>query len=469
MIYHKTVLADLMTPVTAYLRVAARKERAFLLESVEGGEKVGRYSFIGIDPEQSFSGSFKEFRSIFPAVQSPHPDLPPFAGGAVGVFAYDMVRELERLPNGGSGGVSDSVLMDFYPTVLAFDHVQHKIVIMSHEGQEKVDEIEWKLHQVSSVEKREEQSGRSKLEARRSKVEDQGAKVKGRKCEEEFGSVTAEKSEIQSNFTKEQFCAAVDKAKEYIRAGDIFQVVLSQAFETEYRSDPFSAYRALRYINPSPYMFFLKQGDICVAGASPEMLVRVQGRDLEYRPIAGTRRRGKDLEDERRLEEELRNDEKEKAEHLMLVDLGRNDLGRVSEFGHVRVDELMFLEKYSHVMHLVSALKGKLRPESDRFDALAACFPAGTVTGAPKIRAMEIIQELEPSRRGIYAGSIGYIDYSGNLDSCITIRTLVFKKGKAWLQAGAGIVADSIPERENLECHNKAKVLVQALKLARKL
>ncbi len=263
------------------------------------------------------------------------------------------------------------------------------------------------------------------------------------------------------------FCRAVEVAKEYIRAGDIFQVVLSQRFDLDFAGDPFSAYRALRYLNPSPYLFFIKRGQTSIAGSSPEMLLRVQGRDLEYRPIAGTRRRGLNAEDEKVLEQELLSDEKERAEHVMLVDLGRNDLGRVSEYGSVRVENFMFLEKYSHVMHLVSSLKSRLRSGLDRFDALAACFPAGTVTGAPKVRAMEIIEELETSPRGIYAGAIGYLDYSDNLDTCIAIRTIVMQEGKAVLQSGAGIVADSVPDLENKECRNKAQVLLRALELAR--
>ncbi len=265
------------------------------------------------------------------------------------------------------------------------------------------------------------------------------------------------------------FCDAVERAKEHIRAGDIFQVVLANSFEMDYSGDPFSVYRALRYINPSPYMFFIKRAGSCIAGASPEMLLRVEGRELEYRPIAGTRGRGLDQDSDDRLERELLADEKEKAEHLMLVDLGRNDLGRVSNYGDVRVERFMFVERYSHVMHLVSSLKGRLREGLDRFDALAACFPAGTVSGAPKIRAMEIIEELEPRHRGVYAGAIGYLDYSGNLDTCIAIRTVELREGKALFQAGAGIVADSIPEREDMECHNKAKALVQAVLLAEKL
>jgi len=262
------------------------------------------------------------------------------------------------------------------------------------------------------------------------------------------------------------FREAVGRAKEYIRAGEIFQVVLSQRFSCPFSGDPFSVYRALRYLNPSPYLFFLKRDDVCVAGSSPEMLLRVQGRELEYRPIAGTRPRGASEEEEKALEQELLNDEKEKAEHVMLVDLGRNDLGRVAEFGTVSVEQFMFLEKYSHVMHLVSSLGARLRPGLDRFDALAACFPAGTVSGAPKVRAMEIIDELEPCPRGIYAGAIGYLDFSGNLDTCIAIRTVVMHRGRAVFQAGAGIVADSIPELEDQECRNKARVLSKALELS---
>ena len=460
MIYHSSVLADLLTPVSAFLRVASGSDRAFLLESVEGGEKVGRYSFIGVDPVDSYEGSYEGFREFFPEVEEPHPDLPPFAGGAVGIFNYELVREFETLPNLRPDQVmAPGVQMDLYTTILAFDHVKHQIIIMSHEGQSKVTEIEQRLERVDP------------REGHISHRWDPDTLLVDR-LDSGSGAASGETgpdSRLECSFEAREFHAAVECAKEYIRKGDIFQVVLSQAFEAPCRADPFNVYRALRYINPSPYMFFLKRGEVSVAGASPEMLVRVQGRELDYRPIAGTRRRGRTRSEEEELEHELRNDEKERAEHLMLVDLGRNDLGRVSEYGHVEVDKFMFLEKYSHVMHLVSALKGRLRTNLDRFDALAACFPAGTVTGAPKIRAMEIIEELEPTRRGIYAGSIGYVDYSGNLDTCITIRTIHMREGKAYFQAGAGIVADSIPEREDLECRNKAKVLVSALELAERL
>jgi anthranilate synthase component 1 len=450
MIHYKSVLADLLTPVSAFLRVSRGAERAFLLESVEGAERIGRYSFIGVDPERSFDGDFSEFRRTFPEQQPAHPDLPPFAGGAVGAFCYEMVREFERLPDLQSADTapldadSGSVLMDFYPNILAFDHLKHQIVIVSHEGEERVRELEKRLSEQS--------------------VEEQG---EGGLKLEDSPSKTPRK--VTSNFSEEDFHAAVGRAKEYITAGDVFQVVLSQRFEADFQGDPFNVYRALRYLNPSPYMFFLKRGDLSMAGSSPEMLVRVQGDALEYRPIAGTRRRGRNPQEEEELEQELLNDEKERAEHLMLVDLGRNDLGRVSEYGSVKVKDFMLVEKYSHVMHLVSALKGRLRPELDRFDALEACFPAGTVTGAPKVRAMEIIEELEPARRGIYAGAIGYLDYSGNLDTCIAIRTIVFHGGKAYLQAGAGIVADSVPELENKECRNKAEALFRALEMGEKL
>ncbi|MEE8348345.1 MAG: anthranilate synthase component I family protein [Acidobacteriota bacterium] len=450
MIHHKSVLADLLTPVSAFLRVSRGSERAFLLESVEGADKIGRYSFIGVDPERSFDGTFDEFRRIFPEKQSEHPDLPPFTGGAVGAFCYEMVREFERLPDRKSIGKaileagSGPVLMDFYSNILAFDHLKHQIVIISHEGEDRVRALEKKLFEPSLEELRE---GGLRLETPQEKSP----------------------RNVNSNFSQEKFDAAVCRAKEYITAGDIFQVVLSQRFEAEFQGDPFNVYRALRYLNPSPYMFFLKRGDLSVAGSSPEMLVRVQGDGLEYRPIAGTRRRGRTTEEEALLEQELLNDEKERAEHLMLVDLGRNDLGRVSEYGSVKVENFMSVEKYSHVMHLVSALKGRLRPQLDRFDALKACFPAGTVTGAPKVRAMEIIEELEPARRGIYSGAIGYLDYTGNLDTCIAIRTIVFHGGKAYLQAGAGIVADSVPELENKECRHKAEALFRALEMGEEL
>ena len=449
MIYSKVIMADTLTPVSVYQKISEGSERAFLLESVEKGERQGRYSFIGVDPEGGFTGSLQEFRSLFKQDRNAPLDLPPFTGGAVGFFNYEMVNEFEKI-RGISADVS-SAQLDFYPTILAFDHLRHRIIVMSHISSAKVQEVTDKL--VSAVQGREPVSlllTSDQLESALSHSREAGLR------------------ELQSysDFSPEEFGEAVLKAKKYIYAGDIFQVVLSQSFTREYRGEPFNVYRILRYLNPSPYMFYLKQGPVCIAGASPEMLVQVQGRNLEYRPIAGTRRRGRDLAEDEFMARELLGDEKEKAEHLMLVDLGRNDLGRISDYGEVKVEEFMKLEKYSHVMHLVSALRGRLRPDRDRFDALSSCFPAGTVTGAPKIRAMEIIQELEKSPRGFYAGAAGYLDYSGNLDTCISIRTIMMKDGIASFRAGAGIVADSEPEKENLECLNKASVLNQALTMA---
>ncbi|MEE8583774.1 MAG: chorismate-binding protein [Acidobacteriota bacterium] len=450
MLYRKSILADMLTPVSTFLRLAGKAERAFLLESVEGAERIGRYSFLGFDPERSFEGSFAQFRQAFREFEVSSPALPPFCGGAVGLFCYDLAREFEPLPDGPKE-VADivpgaPVRMDFYSTVLIFDHLKHEIHLVSHQSLGKVEEWEARLR-----------------EAQREGV---------MQSFEHFllpaglqDPVLEKRVSPSSEFDSERFQQAVSTAKQHIHEGDIFQAVLSQRFEVDFRADPFNVYRALRYLNPSPYHFFIRQGDLAVAGASPEMLVRVQGGQLECRPIAGTRRRGQDEEEDCRLQEELIQDEKERAEHVMLVDLGRNDLGRVSQYGSVEVDEFMRVEKYSHVMHLVSSVKGRLKPELNALDALQACFPAGTVSGAPKVRAMQIIDELEPWRRGVYAGAAGYLDYSGNLDTCIAIRTIVFRNGKAYVQAGAGIVADSVPRYEDMECRNKARVLFQALEL----
>lgn len=449
MIYSKVIMADTLTPVSVYQKVSAGSERAFLLESVEKGERQGRYSFIGVDPEGSFTGSLMDLKAEFRKDQKAPLDLPPFSGGAVGFFNYEMINEFEEI--GGLSSELPSAQMDFYPTILAFDHLRHRIIVMSHISSAKVREATDKLLSPGP--------GSGLLNFLLTSDELESVLNHSRE---------AGLREMQgySDFTPAEFGEAVQKAKDYIFAGDIFQVVLSQSFTREYRGDPFNVYRILRYLNPSPYMFFLKQGPLCLAGASPEMLVQVQGNDLEYRPIAGTRRRGVDRAEDEAMAAELLADEKEKAEHLMLVDLGRNDLGRISEYGQVKVEEFMRLERYSHVMHLVSSLRGRLRSDRDRFDALCSCFPAGTVTGAPKIRAMEIIQELEKSPRGFYAGAAGYLDFSGNLDTCISIRTIMMKNGFANFRAGAGIVADSVPENENLECLNKASVLNQALTMA---
>ena len=469
----KSVSADLLTPVSAFLAVAADEPHAFLLESVEGGEKVGRYTFLGTrpymrltakkdgvwhergrrrqnvgpDPIAALRDEIKQHR---PARV---PDLPPFTGGAVGYFAYDFVRKLEKLPKQTRDDldVPDAVLM-FFDRLLAFDHVRHQIHIIAiadvgleeprvayKRAMRDIDTLERKL---AAGLKRHSLSPERKTKPR--------------------------PLNPRPNTSKEKFIQAVERAKEYIAAGDIFQVVLSQRLEFELGADPFAVYRALRTVNPSPYMYFLKMGKLTVLGSSPEMLVRCNAGKLEYRPIAGTLPRGASEEEDAELEQKLRNDEKERAEHVMLVDLGRNDLGRVSEYGSVKVKDLMYVERYSHVMHLVSAIEGTLRPELDSLDAFSACFPAGTLTGAPKVRAMQVIEELEPTRRAVYGGSVLYADFAGNLDSCIAIRTMLVKDGRAYVQAGAGIVADSEPSAEYEETRDKARALLQALEMADK-
>jgi anthranilate synthase component 1 len=382
--------------------------------------------------------------------------LPPFTAGAVGYCAYDIVRRLESIGSHAKDDldVPDCVLM-FFDRVLAFDHLRHQIHIVasadvSRDSPERA--YAKSLTEIARIEK--------KLAA-------------GFKSAHWRKAVKRSKLKVRSQTPKKRYLDGVRQAKEYIAAGDIFQVVLSQRWDFEPEVAPFDLYRALRTVNPSPYMFFLrfgatgKQSGMHVLGSSPEMLVRVNGRKLEYRPIAGTHRRGRDEAADAALEKKMREDEKERAEHVMLVDLGRNDLGRVSEYGSVKVRDLMFVERYSHVMHLVSALEGRLRPGLDAIDAFAACFPAGTLSGAPKVRAMQIIEELEPTRRGIYGGGVLYADFAGNLDSCITIRTLVMKGKKAYLQAGGGIVADSDPQSEFEETENKAKAVLRAVEMAR--
>jgi anthranilate synthase component 1 len=460
--------ADLLTPVGAYLRIAGKARYAFLLESVEGGETIARYTFVGANPAEVFrsrgracvveaAGKRREFEddpleALRRMMQRYHPvrlpGLPPLVGGAIGYFAYDIVRLFERIPGRGRDDLrlDDAVLM-FYPGLLAFDHVQHRLWIIRNVFTEGPGSLRAKYDRAA----REIHATRRALER----------PLPPRRRARSSGPLR-----VASNMSKAAYLAGVRKAKAYIRAGDIFQVVPSQRFSARTHADPFEIYRALRVINPSPYLYFLRLGDVAVVGSSPEMLVKVQGRDAFYRPIAGTRPRGGDEKEDRAFEAELLADPKERAEHIMLVDLGRNDLGRVCEYGSVRVEKLMFVERYSHVMHLVSSLRGRLRPEVDCFDALAACFPAGTLTGAPKVRAMEIIDELEPTRRGIYGGAILYLDFSGNLDCCIALRTLVAKDGRAYIQAGGGVVADSVPEREYQETVNKARAVVAALESA---
>jgi anthranilate synthase component I len=476
---YRTVTADLETPVSAFLRIAAEEPEAFLLESVEGGEHVGRYTFIGVQPykkmvargtritvregrrEFEFEGDiFEELKKALGGhTPARLPGLPPFTAGAVGFFAYDVVRQIERLPSLAKDelGVPDACLM-FFDQVLAFDHVKkeiHLIVTADLAREKREGAYERSVRRLNMLEKRLAGA----LPVRRKK--------------KELG-----KLKVSTRTSKAGFLKAVEKTKEYIASGDIFQCVLSQRFDCVPGVDAFEIYRALRIVNPSPYMYFLRFGleDVAgkskssvahIVGSSPELLVRVHGRDVEYRPIAGTRPRSADEAEDRALAEDMRSDEKEVAEHVMLVDLGRNDVGRVSEFGSVRVKDLMFVERYSHVMHLVSSLEGKLKAELAPIDAFRACFPAGTLSGAPKIRAMEIIEELEPARRGVYGGSVLYADFSGNLDSCIAIRTLYMNGEQGHFQAGAGIVADSVPAKEFEESVNKARAVVRAIERAR--
>jgi anthranilate synthase component 1 len=472
----KSWTADLETPVSAFLRVAAEEPEAFLLESVEGGENVGRYTFMGIRPykkvlahgrkitthigrkhESSEGDVFDLLRDSLAGHSSARPaGLPPFTAGAVGFFSYDAVRLIERLPERAKDdlGVPDACIL-FFDTVLAFDHVKHEILIIATADLQRAKP---KAAYADAVRRLRE------IERRLAKPLP-GTKAGARRAK-------PGKLRLRARTRRQDYLAGVERIQDYIAAGDVFQTVLSQRFDVDPGVDPFSIYRALRVVNPSPYMYFLRTGldrpgDTHVAGSSPELLVRVHDRRIEYRPIAGTRPRGTDEEDDRRVEEELRADEKERAEHIMLVDLGRNDAGRVSEYGSVEVKDLMFVERYSHVMHLVTALEANLRPELTAVDAFRACFPAGTLTGAPKVRAMEIIEELEPARRGVYGGSVFYADFSGNFDSCIAIRSLLMRGKHGHIQAGGGVVADSIPEKEFEESVNKAKAVVRAIERAR--
>ncbi|HEY2544520.1 MAG TPA: anthranilate synthase component I [Candidatus Acidoferrum sp.] len=464
--------ADLLTPVSAYLRIAQGARYSFLLESVEGGEKIARYTFAGANPKEVF-----RYANGACVLESPNrvlweerdpvtflrarmerfrpvrlPGLPPLVAGAIGYFSYDMVRLIERLPKRlrDDIGLYDAQLM-FYHGIIAFDHLQHRLWIVRNVYTEGEASLRTKynaaVREIHKTRQLLEQASPSEQPKKKNKIR-------------------AKPLRISSNFLRNEYLEAVRKAKTYIRAGDIFQVVISQRFSAKTHAHPFDVYRELRALNPSPYLFYLQMNDVAVVGSSPEMLVKVQGRDVFYRPIAGTRWRGKDEAEDQRLEKEMLASEKERAEHIMLVDLGRNDLGRVCEYGSVKPEELMTVERYSHVMHLVSSLRGRLREDVDCFDALMACFPAGTVSGAPKVRAMELIEELERTRRGIYAGGVLYLDFAGNLDSCIALRTMVIKNGVAHMQAGSGIVADSKPEGEYEESVNKSKALQAALEAA---
>ncbi len=464
------IYADTETPISIFQRFAENKF-CFLLESIEGGEKSARYSFIGRDPfivaksknnitiiedrdgkiQTEEGNPIEVIKKLMDKYKGADiPNIPRFNGGAVGFFGYDLVRYYENLPD---LLIDDLNLPEchfmFYDEVIVFDHLKQKIQIVVN------------IHVNGDI----EESYR-KTEDRLKEIMDEiklsSWKVNGKF--EQNGNKNNSNGEYLSNVSKEEFCESVVKAKEYIKNGDIFQVVLSQRLKTKIYQKPIDVYRVLRVINPSPYMYYLKFDDYSIVGASPEMLVRVEDGIVETCPIAGTRKRGKTDEEDEMLENELKNDKKEVAEHTMLADLGRNDIGKVSKFGSVKVLNLKHIEKYSHVMHMVTNVKGELKENMTSFDALMAVFPAGTLSGAPKVRAMEIIDEIETVKRGIYGGAIGYLSFNGNLDSCITIRTIVFKEQNAYVQVGAGIVSDSEPMSEYNETINKANALLKALK-----
>lgn len=454
---YREIVADLETPVSAFLKIN-RGGYSFLLESVEGGEQLARYSFIGTEPYRVLTTRGEDKADPLPLIAKelnqykivPVSGLPKFCGGAVGYLSYETVTRFEDLPSPDRDplGLPESLFM-FVDTVLIFDHVTHKIKVLSH------------VHLDGDIEK-EYQEAVAKIDglvARLNQPLPSPKQMNG-------ATPAASQSQPSSNFTRKDYEGVVTRVKQYITAGEVIQVVPSQRLSQPTTAAPFDIYRALRTINPSPYMFYFDLGDFYIIGASPEILVRVEDGTVTTRPLAGTRPRGKTAEEDNRLEQELRNDEKERAEHIMLVDLGRNDIGRVSEPGTVEVSELMEVERYSHVMHLVTNVQGKLRGDMNAFDALRACFPAGTVSGAPKIRAMEIIAEVEAEKRGPYAGAAGYFSFSGNMDMAIAIRTMVMTRGVAYTQAGGGIVYDSVPEREYQETMNKARALLNAISQA---
>jgi anthranilate synthase component 1 len=468
---YQELLMDLETPLSFFKRLE-RDRYAFLLESVEGSEHWARYSFLGTRPHRIFkarghtveiiengkskrlvSGSplklLEELLGGYRAVTVP--GVPPFFGGALGYVAYDAVEQFHDIVNDKKDPLGmPEIFFVFVQIVIAFDNLKHTIKVIDNvkidagidlrkaynEATKRIEEV------ISSLQK------------------------KPRGIEPRDVSDNKRNRKFRSNLTREKFQAAVIKAKDYIKAGDIIQTVLCQRLETETTSDPFEVYRALRFINPSPYMFYLELDHLRVIGSSPETMVRLTGNTIELRPIAGTRRRGSTAEEEKALEAELLADPKERAEHIMLVDLGRNDVGRVAQIGTVEVNELMAIERYSHVLHIVSNVRGRLASDKTPFDLFVSAFPAGTVSGAPKIRAMQIISELEPEKRGLYAGAIGYFGYNGNLDTCIVIRTIVMKGKKVFIHAGAGIVADSDPEMEYQETLNKARAMLNAVDLA---
>jgi anthranilate synthase component 1 len=464
----RRILADILTPVSLFLSIRQGSELPFLFESVEGGERLARYSFLGKNPYQTlrFDGESVTLHkkgdetillteSYFDALerlttQHSEPelqDLPRLTGGAVGFSSYDTVREVEKLPNTPKADVPlPEAIWSFYDEVYAFDHVKQQVVLMKTVFVDESTDLE---SDYKSAEKALDQMENTATSARPAS-----------------DSFHLDADQLKSNISREDFHNNVKKAKEYIFEGDIFQVVLSQRFEVPFEGDRFTLYRALRMVNPSPYLFFLELDDFALIGSSPEVLVRVTDEEVRLLPIAGTRPRGKTHEEDLAFEEDLKNDPKEIAEHIMLVDLGRNDLSRVCKSGTVKLERNQSIERFSHVMHIVSDVVGEIAENKTSVQALKNCFPAGTVSGAPKIRAMEIIDELEPTKRGPYAGAVGYFDFSGNMDTCIAIRTMVVTDESVYIQAGAGIVADSDPEMEYQETRNKAGALVEALSLA---
>ena len=457
--------ADLHTPLSVYLKIAANDEHSFLLESVEGGATLARYSFIGAGPELVATGKRSSVlldrgghietlaidliaflrEELGKYSVEPEAGLPSFTGGAIGYLGFPCAEWFEPSLAQPKGLDREFGMMMYFRSVVAFDHARQQILIITNA--EAGDEGSLAAAAETNARLRE-RIERSALSVPRSQI------------------AAGSDASVSSNFTREEFIDAVGRAKEYIAAGDCYQVVISQRFTRPTAAGPVSLYRAIRSLNPSPYMFLINTPERSVVGASPEMLVRLRDSEIHYRPIAGTRPRGAYEAEDRRLADEMAADPKEVAEHQMLVDLGRNDVGRVSEYGSVRVERLMAVEKYSHVQHLVSDVTGRLRPGLDRFDALASCFPAGTVSGAPKVRAIEIIRELEPDERSIYSGAVGHFDHAGNMDTCIAIRTIVLENGIAEVQAGAGIVADSNPEAEYEETVNKAAALLRAIEIA---
>jgi anthranilate synthase component 1 len=473
---YRQLLGDTLTPVSAFKKIEAG-DWAFLFESVIGGERIGRYSFVGADPflilqawdrkvviedrrtgrreELTHPDPLKLFEERLGQYRAPHlPGLPRFLGGAVGYAGYDTVRYVERLehPPTDDRGLPD-LSFAFYDRMVIFDHINKTIAVVAH------------AHVDPAKPERGYEDACRRIDELVKQLEETPVKLPL------VDVAVAGKVEraIRSNFEPGGYERAVEKAKEYIRAGDAFQIVVSQRFVTDTKASAFDIYRTLRVVNPSPFLFYLKAGpELGLIGSSPEIMVRVEEDKVTIRPLAGTRRRGKTEEEDKALADELLADPKERAEHIMLVDLGRNDVGRVAKYGTVEISDVMAVERYSHVMHICSNVTGRLRDGLTAFDAMRACLPAGTLSGAPKVRAMEIIDELEPHRRGPYGGAVGYVDFSGNMDTCIALRTIVMKGQTVYLQAGAGLVYDSVPEKEREETENKAMGLLRALELAEK-